>query len=148
MKVKDVMRSPAITILEDATLREAVALLSASRVSGLPVVNISGKLVGIATEHDIIKNVMPTYGDIYTGDEALTMGTVLLENRVIEVRNNPIKSIMNPIVVTVDENDELLKAASIILLKKVKRLPVLRNDEIIGIISRIDVVQAAMQGLL
>lgn len=145
MKVQDIMKSPVITIQEDASIREAVSILSNSRISGLPVIDKTGKLKGIITEHDIIKNVMPTYEMLYTQDESM-LNNDLIGNRVIQIKDKPITTIMIENVVTVDEEDSILKAASLIITKKVKRLPVMRNDKIIGIISRIDIVQAAIQG--
>lgn len=147
MNVKDIMRSPTVTISEDATLREAVALLSTTRVSGLPVINGEGDLVGIVTEHDIIKAVLPTYEDILATDTGL-LAADLIESRTYAVRDNPIRSIMTRKVVTLEEEDSVLKAASAMILKKVKRLPVTRDGKPIGVVSRIDILEALMQGRL
>ena len=145
MKVKDILRSPAITIGQESTLREAVELLSKSGVSGLPVVNAEGQLVGIVTEHDIIKALLPTYEDILTAGVVL-LDAGLMEDRVYKVRDNPVSSIMSTNVVTLAEEDTILKAASTVILKKIKRLPIVRDRKPVGIVSRIDIVQAVMQG--
>jgi len=145
MKVKDIMRSPVITISRDATLRQSVALLSSARVSGLPVLSDEGDLVGIITEHDVIKAMLPTYEDILATDAAL-LDPSLMADHIFKVRDNPVSSIMTENVVTLEEEDSLLKAASTVILKKVKRLPVVRGKKPVGVVSRIDIVQAAMQG--
>jgi len=145
MKVKDIMRSPVITISRDATLRQSVALLSSARVSGLPVLSDEGDLVGIITEHDVIKAMLPTYEDILATDAAL-LDPSLMAGHIFKVRDNPVSSIMTENVVTLEEEDSILNAASTVILKKVKRLPVVRGKKPVGVVSRIDIVHAAMQG--
>lgn len=145
MKIKDIMRTPVISVNENASLREAAALLSSSRVNGLPVVNSAGDMVGIITEHDIIKTLMPSYQDILTSDAAV-LSADLMESHVYHVRDRSVGSLMTKQVVTLQEGDTLLKAASAMILKRVKMLPVVRGTKPVGIVSRIDIVNALMQG--
>ncbi|HUV04209.1 MAG TPA: CBS domain-containing protein [Armatimonadota bacterium] len=145
MTAKDFMRSPAITIDREATLREAIALLSSHRISGLPVVDDQGDLVGIVTEHDIIKGMLPTYEDIISADASF-LDPGLMQSRIYQVRDNAVSSIMTTNVVALEEDASLLKAASTVILKKVRWLPVVRNGKPVGIVSRIDIMQALMQG--
>ena len=147
MKVKDIMRRPVVTISQEATLREAVALLSSAEVSGLPVLDADGNLVGIITEHDVIKTLLPTYEDLLSSNTAL-LDPALMENRAYQVRDTPVSSIMTRKVVTLEEDDSLLKAASTVILKKVKRLPVVRDKKPVGIVSRIDIVGTLIKAQL
>ncbi len=143
MKIKDIMRTPVITIVESATIREAVALLSQAAVSGLPVVNSDNDLVGVVTEHDIIKRMLPTYEDLLASDEAI-LDAGLIEDRVYAIRDNPVCDIMSRNVVAIREDDTVLKAASTMILKNIKRLPVVSDRQPIGIVSRIDILHALM----
>jgi len=145
MTAKDIMRSPAITIYQEASLREAVALLSSHRISGLPVVDARGDLVGMITEHDIIKAMLPKYEDILSEDASL-LDAGVMQSHIYQVRDNPVSSIMTRSVVTLEEDAAILKAASTVILKKVKRLPVVKDRKPVGVVSRIDIVQALMQG--
>ncbi|MHB0912858.1 MAG: CBS domain-containing protein [Armatimonadota bacterium] len=145
MKVREIMRTSVVTIGEKSTVREAVTLLSARGVSGLPVVDADGKMIGIVTEHDIIRSLLPTYEDILSSDTGL-LDPTLMETRVYAIRNEPVSSIMTRNVVTLGEDDTIIKAASTMMLKKVKRLPVVRNGVPVGIVSRIDIVEALMEG--
>ena len=144
MKVKNVMKSPVITIQQGANLREAVALMSTAGVSGLPVVDNDGVLAGLVTEHDIIKAMLPTYEDIIPSDTGL-LDANIMENRVYEARNKLVDEVMTRNVIAVDEDDTLLKAATTMILKKVKRLPVLCGRKPIGIVSRIDVIETMLK---
>ncbi|HEY3298987.1 MAG TPA: CBS domain-containing protein [Armatimonadota bacterium] len=144
MRVKDIMRSPAITIREHATLREAVTSLRNHRISGMPVLDSNEDLVGIVTERDIIGALMPTYKDIISTD-ANVHENALLDNRTAEMRRSPISEIMNKQVFTLDEDDSILKAASMMLMRRVKILPVTAGSKVIGIVARIDILSSLIQ---
>lgn len=145
MKVKEIMRSPVVTIHEAATLREAVALLASARVSGLPVLNAKGEMVGLVTEHDLIKVFLPTYQELLSGDASM-LDPTLMDNRVLAVRDNSVSSIMTSNVVTLSEDDTILKASSTVMLRKVRILPVVRNRRPVGIVSRIDILESVLEG--
>jgi CBS domain-containing protein len=145
MTVKDIMRSPVITVHQNASLQQAIAILSTRGVSGLPVLDDAGDMVGIVTEHDLIRAMLPTYEDIASSDAALLSGN-LMQMRVFAVRDNPVASIMTRNVVAVTEDTTILKAASTVILRKIKRLPVVRGNKPVGIVSRIDIAQAITQG--
>ena len=144
MLVKDILRTSVSTIRQEATLREVVTLLSTACISGLPVLNDDGDMVGIITEHDVIKAILPTYEDILSTDIGL-LSPNMLETRFYEVQGTPISSIMTKNVVILEENDSILKAATTMILKKVKLLPVLKDRKPVGVVNRIDIVQALMQ---
>lgn len=145
MRVRDVMKAPVVTICQDATLCEAIGLLSSTGVIDLPVVDASGCLVGIISEADIMKLLVPTYQDITDIDAAL-LDPTLMQDRALAVRNNPVHSIMSRKVITMAENDQLLKAASTMLSKRIRRVPVIRDAKPVGTVSRMDVLDAVMRG--
>ncbi len=145
MKVKDIMKAPVVTINQDATLCEAIGLLSSTGVIDLPVVDSSGNLVGIVSEADIVRLLLPTYQEITDVDAAL-LDPTLMEDRALSVRNRPVHSIMTSKVVTANENDSVLKAASIMMSRRIRRIPVVRNGKPIGSVSRMDILDAVMRG--
>ena len=145
MRVSDIMRTPVVTISDKAVICDAVALLSSTRVGGLSVLNDEGDLVGIVTDYDIIKAMMPTYEDIVTV-EAGVLAPDLMEDRAYQVRDMPITSIMAKHPITVREDDLIVKAASAMIAKRFRWLPVVKDKKPVGIISRIDILQALMQG--
>jgi len=147
MRVKDIMKSPVITISRGASLREAVALLSSAGVSGLPVVDEEGRLAGMVSEHDIIQALMPRYEDMLLSEPAI-LDADAMEARAAVVRDQPVSRIMTTNVISVEEHETIMDAASIMLIRRIKRLPVVRGLKPVGIISRIDIVEAVMQGKL
>ncbi len=112
MKVKDVMTSKVITVKEDQTKQQAARLLSQYRISGLPVVNNDNVLVGVVTEYDVIAKEGKTVGDIMTSG-----------------------------VISVAPDTDLEEASHIFVHERIRRLPVLDQGRVIGIMSRGDVVK-------
>ena len=111
-KVRDVMTREVITVKEDRTRQQAARLLSEHRISGLPVVNDANMLVGVVTEYDVIAK---------NGDR--------------------VRDIMTRGVISVSEDTDLEEVSRILVHERIKRLPVLDQGRIIGIISRADLVK-------
>jgi CBS domain-containing protein len=112
MKVKDVMTTKVITIKPEQTRQQAARLLSQHRISGLPVVNDEGTLVGVVTEYDVIGKEGRAVSDIMTGS-----------------------------VITVAPETDLEDVAHVLLHERIKRLPVLEEGRVVGIVSRADLVR-------
>lgn len=122
MQAKDVMTTNVISVDVETTIREACRLLLEKGITGLPVVNQEGQLVGMITEFGLM--------------EALYNPSI---------RNDPIRKYMTRDVLTVDENEPIAHVASLFLLHRIRRLPVVRNADmdgrVVGIISRRDLMR-------
>lgn len=116
VKAREVMSSPPITIGPDCSVIELAGLLSKHRVSGVPVVDEQGQLLGVATEADVLTR---------PGD------------RVCEV--------MTSAVATVSEDTPVEEIAGLFVRHHVKRVPVLRGRTPVGVVSRADIVRAIGQ---
>jgi CBS domain-containing protein len=119
MQVKDVMTSPAISVRVNASLHEVAEALTAWRISGLPVVDAGGALVGVISEADIIAKEAPDRSDARTAGEAMS---------------SPAR--------TIEPQQPVAQAARVMLAEGVKRLPVVRDGELVGIVTRSDLVRA------
>jgi CBS domain-containing protein len=137
------MHTHVVTVQPEDTLRDAVDKMDLYQVSGLPVVDDEGHLVGVITEHDIIRELLPSPDETHS-DESWHD----LPARAARVRNMLVKDAMTSNVIAVGENTEVLEAAAIMLQKKVKRLPVTAEGKLVGIISRIDICQAVLEDRL
>lgn len=122
MNVVDLMTTDVIAVSRETGLRDAARLMFRNRVSGLPIVDEAGALVGIITEADFLKlEVERQEGTRGQGD---TVGDVMSRG-----------------VVTVPPNVEIYEAAKIMAVQEVKRLPVVDEDNrLLGVISRADIV--------
>lgn len=112
MKVKDIMTREVITVKEDQTKQQAARLMAEHRISGLPVVNDDGMLVGLLTEHDIIGS---------TG--------------------NKVRDIMTRGIISVSEDSDIEEVSRILVHQRIKRLLVLEQGRLVGVISRGDLVK-------
>jgi CBS domain-containing protein len=131
MRAKDAMTSPAVTVTPETHCKDAAALLVRHRISALPVVDASGRLVGLVSEADLLP--LEASPDPRSQATPMAPRTVPVARRVDEV--------MAPEVYTVDEDTDLGIVAQRMLEANVKRFPVLRGDRLVGIVSRHDLVK-------
>jgi CBS domain-containing protein len=131
MRAKDAMTSPAITVTPETHCKDAAALLVRHRISALPVVDASGQLVGLVSEADLLP--LEASPDPRSQATPVQPRTVPLPRTVDEV--------MSPEVYTVDEDTDLGIVAQRMLEANVKRFPVLHGHEVVGIVSRHDLVK-------
>ncbi len=138
MKVKDVMIKKVITVKSGQTLVEAARILVKNNISGAPVVDKKGNLVGMLSEKDLFHALYPNIKDILR-DIKLWLGKDKIKHRLAAKRKIVIDHLMTKKVISVEATDEVLKAGSIMLGAKIHRLPVVKNKKLIGIVSRRDI---------
>jgi CBS domain-containing protein len=112
MKAEDVMTAKVITVTEDQTKQQAAHLLSQYHISGLPVVNANHIVVGVVSEYDVISKAGQTIGEI------MTRG-----------------------VISVTPDTDLEEVGYLLVHERIKRLPVLDQGRLVGIVSRADLVR-------
>ncbi|HZS77494.1 MAG TPA: CBS domain-containing protein [Ktedonobacteraceae bacterium] len=122
MIASDIMTRKVCTIRPEASAQEAAQLLSEKRISGLPVLDGSGRIIGMVTEADIISKV---------NREGLRVA-----------------DIMSCEIITVSEDTPVGEIAALLTERKIKRVPVVSEGRLVGIVSRADIVNAVAQGHL
>lgn len=136
MKVADVMRREVVTVSPEATLRSAARIIFSGQAGGLPVVDKKGKLVGIVVEKDILSLFFPSLPD-YIENPTHIKDFELMEGKVTEVLDLPIKKFMSKNPLTINPQAPLLQAVSLMIAKRVGRLPVVDSKKrLVGIVSR------------
>ena len=125
-RVSDVLTRTVITIGPQQQVAHAVALMIEHDISGLPVVDSKGTLLGILTERDCI-------------EVALTSG-------YFDELGGPVSEYMSSPVQTVDPDDNLMDVAQRLCDSPYRRFPVVRDAQVVGIISRRDVLRTLQQG--
>lgn len=149
MTVETIMTKQVITVQEDATIETCAHILSTNRLSGLPVVNDTGKLVGIVTEGDLIRRKTdvqtPAYLEFLGGIIYLDNPNKFFED-VKKTMGLYVHEIMSTELITIHPDDTVEKAANLLVHHKIKRLPVLDDeDQLIGIVARKDIMQYLFQ---
>ena len=142
MKAAEVMSPTVITILPDATIKDAARMMLQHGISGLPVVDAAGTLVGIVTEGDFLRRA-----EIGTERQRprwleFLLGPGRAANEYVHSHAHKIEDIMTPEVTTVSEATPLQDVVSIMERRRIKRIPVMSGGKIVGIISRANLVQA------
>jgi len=142
MRAHQIMTRPAITIPPDAPITEAAAIMLQHHISGLPVVDATGKLVGIVSEGDFIRRS--------------EIGTKRRRGRFLRFILGPgqaaadfvlehgckVSEVMTTEPITIAEDTSLEAVVALMEKNRLKRLPVVRDGRVVGIVSRANLMQA------
>jgi len=142
MKAIDIMVSPVVTVGPDTTAAEVADILLEKHISGVPVVDAGGALVGIVSEGDLMRRAE-------TGTERRRSWWLELLTRNDTIAADYIKSharkvgdIMTRYPVTVSEETPITEIVDLLEGRQIKRVPVMRDGKVVGIISRSNLLQA------
>jgi len=138
MKVVELMTRDVVTATPEMSLRKAASLLSSRKISGVPVVDPSGAVVGILSEADILAKVSgkrPRGGLLGWLLEA----DVTLDEKI---RARTVGDAMTAPVITTAPNQPVHEAAARMVAESVNRLPVVEDGKLVGIVTRADLVRA------
>ncbi|MBV8336422.1 MAG: CBS domain-containing protein [Alphaproteobacteria bacterium] len=142
MNAGEVMSSNPISVPAEAGLAEALRLMFDHRVSGLPVVDGKAGLVGILTEGDLLRrSEIGTAGQRSRWLDLLTMPG-RLASEYVRTHTRRVGEIMTRDVISVAEDTPLTEVVRLMERHRIKRVPVLRDGALIGIVSRADLLHA------
>jgi CBS domain-containing protein len=141
MNVSDYMTRPVISVSPDTSVIAAAKLMLDHKISGLPVVDAADRVVGIVSEHDLLRR---PEGDHLERPHWLQLMTEssALNGEKTQFRERKVSEVMTPDPVTVSTNSSLEEACRLIEERGVKRLPVVLNGKLVGVIARADLVRA------
>jgi CBS domain-containing protein len=117
-QASDVMTTNVTTIAPDATVDEAIRVLLDNQISGLPVVDARGMLVGMISEFQLLETVFDP-----------------------QIRNETVRGFMTRDVIAVDDGALLADVASLFIMHRIRRVPVLRDGQLVGLITRRDLLR-------
>ena len=144
---REIMTSPVITVSPDTPFRNIVAIMLQHGISGLPVVDEHGRLLGVVTEADLLHKeeaphpqpaLIPWHGssprlerllDRHRKSEGMTAGDLMTEN-----------------VVTATEDTSAHQLAHLMLARDINRIPILRDGRVAGIVTRADILKLFTRG--
>jgi CBS domain-containing protein len=142
MRAHQIMTRPVITVTPETSIVEAANTMLQKHVSGLPVVDGSGKLVGIISEGDFIRR-----SEIGTQRKRgrflkFILGPGKAASDFVHEHGRKVSEIMTPDPLTITEDTTLEDIVTLMEKNNIKRLPVIRGDKIVGIVSRSNLLQA------
>jgi CBS domain-containing protein len=142
MKVSDVMTSAPVTTSPDASLEDAVSLMVKTRVSGLPVVDSKGALIGIITEGDLLRRVELGTLRAPAGRLAAFLTPGRAAHDFVHTHGQRVGEVMTGEVISTTADTPLSEVVALMETRQVKRLPVVHRGRLIGIVSRADLLRA------
>ncbi len=144
MRATDVMTPNVITVDPDTLVQDLAKLLSERNISGAPVVDKTGAMVGIVSEGDLLHRA-----ELGTERHTERRRSWWLEHFASELARDYVKShgrtvkdIMTRDVATVSDDTDLADIATLLETKRIKRVPVMRDGKVVGIVSRANLVRA------
>ena len=142
MRAYQIMTPRLVTVRVDTPITEAAELMLNRRISGLPVVDAAGKLVGIVSEGDFIRRGEIGTRNRRSGWLEFFVGPGKLASEFVREEGRTVKDVMTPEPVTISEETTLEEIVRLMEQKGIKRLPVLRGEELVGIVTRANLLQA------
>jgi CBS domain-containing protein len=144
MQIKGIMNTHVARIRHNASLHQAAEIVALSGVGDLMVVDDGGAFIGVLSEGDILRNALPDFDEILEEGGTLYDAFQLFMRKGRELSDKPIMPLVirDPLVVHPD--DHVAKAATVLINRQIRRLPVVQDGRLVGTVSRANICQAVV----
>ena len=146
MRAMDVMTTGVITVDPDTSVQAVAKLLFERGISGVPVVDAADRLVGIVSEGDLLHRVETGTERVAGRRRSWWLDTIASDQELardyVKSHGRTAKDVMTREVIAVTEATDLAEVAMLLETKRIKRVPVLRDGKLVGIVSRANLVRA------
>ncbi len=144
MQVKDTMCVVVKTCKPDTPIKEIATIMCFNKISGLPVVDDDNNVVGVISEKDILCSMFPDMRELV--ESGAKTDFEAMENDYGSILGKTVEDLMTKVVATVSPDMPILRAASMMWVRKIRRIPVTTEDnKLVGILSMGDVHKAVFQ---
>lgn len=144
LQIHDIMDEKVARIGVSTTFQEAAELLVLTQASDLIVVDPQGNFVGVVSEGDLIRSLIPDYNEVsHAGGSLEDAFRIFIENGD-DLARQPINRLIIRNPITVAPDDELLQVATVMVEKMIRRLPVVQDGRFLGTVSRADIAWAVL----
>lgn len=143
MQVKDTMSVNVKTCRKDTSIKDIATIMCFNKISGLPVVDDENNLIGVVSEKDILCSMFPDMGELVASGAKVDFEA--MEKDYSSVLNKTVEDVMTKDVFIVSPEQPILRAASMMWIRKFRRIPVTENNKLVGILSMGDVHKAVFQ---
>jgi CBS domain-containing protein len=142
MKAADVMTTHVISVAPDDSILKCVRLMLEYRISGLPVIDAKGSLVGIVTEGDFLRRAEVGTERKRPRWLEFIVGPGRLADEYVHSHGRKVAEVMTTDPITVAEDTPVEEIVRLMEQRRIKRLPVMRGNNVIGIVSRANLLHA------
>lgn len=147
-QVRDLMSRNVLTVTADLDIQSLARKLAAAHISGAPVVDDKGKLIGVVSRHDLASHERPAGGSetaaYWQGDPRLPGGYSVLD---LSQSEKTVEQIMTPAVYSIDEDAGLVELCDFFLKGEIHRVLVTRKGKLAGIVTPTDMIRCLRQQL-
>jgi CBS domain-containing protein len=142
MQAAEIMTRDVITVAPDDSVLDAALMLLKNRISAMPVLNEQGRLIGVVSEGDLLRRVeigtderRPWWRELFAGNERLARDYIRAHGRKVS-------DIMTPSAIVASPDTDLSEIASLMERNGIKRLPIVEEGRLVGLVSRADLLRA------
>lgn len=143
MRATDIMTTSIISVSPEMSIRDAAGIMMSAGISGMPVVDESGRLVGMITEGDLLHRV-----EIGTSAKQrawwldMVASTTEAASQYVKEHGRKVRDVMTTDISTVTETCPIADIADLLERRRIKRVPVMRDGKVVGIVSRANLIRA------
>jgi CBS domain-containing protein len=141
MRAGDVMTADVVTVSPEARVEEIARLMVEHHISAVPVVDARGRLAGIVSEGDLVRRIETGTAGTRAWWLELLADPATLALDYVKTHGRRAADVMTRTVVTVEEDASLADVARLLEGRHIKRVPVVREGRVVGIVSRADLVR-------
>ena len=141
MKVREIMTKDLTAEEKTIPVRELIFILNSADMSNMPIVDEEGRLIGIISEKDLIKAALPGYFEMLHSTSFIPDMNQLAK-KLVQIADDAIEKYMQFDFICVEEDDDDLQAADLIIRRNLKSLPVVdKEGRLVGVVKRIDLLE-------
>ncbi|HEX9092946.1 MAG TPA: CBS domain-containing protein [Coriobacteriia bacterium] len=144
MQIQEFMSRNIATVRLGSTMQEAAEIVRDSRASDLMVLDDEGCFVGVLSEGDLVRAIMPRFEELMASSGSLMESFVILGEHGREMAGQPIDGLVIRNPITFGPCDEPVKAAAAMVSKNIRRLPIVEDGRLVGTVSRADIARAVI----
>ena len=142
-KIKEIMKTDVYTVSDEATIKDVLQVLVESKTSGLPIVNAKQQVVGFISDGDIMKFIAKQNPRIIDMTSFITVlyDTESFEKKLHDLMDLSVMELATTKLVSVETDYDIDEVAKVLGEKKIKKVPVLEDGKLAGVISRSDILR-------
>jgi len=141
MKVREIMTKDLTAEDKSIPVKELIFILNSAEMSSMPIVDEEGTLIGVISEKDLIKAALPGYFEMLHSTSFIPDMNQLAK-KLTQIADDPIEKYMQRDIISIEEDDDDLQAADLIIRKNLKSLPVVNKEgRLVGVVKRIDLLE-------
>ena len=155
MLISEIMVKNVVTLSEDDTIKEVVEKFAKKKISGAPVVDAEGQLIGILSEKNILNALEVKCKRLEMIYPSLSMVSVSfvecfddkeIAEAFMDIANTRVSDLMKKDVVTLGDTETMARAVDLMNTRSINRIPVVSRGKLVGIVTRKDIIKGLAQG--